>query len=233
MKKPRANAKEARKEITALRERLGWTPSDIINLLRGGGSSSKGSGYERELCKHLSLWWTDGGRDDVFWRSSGSGGRAMLRGRAGAATAGQHGDVAATDPVGAPLIDAFTIEIKRGYSEHTTQDLTDRRPGGGVQVWEQFIAQTVESYENAGSLSWLIIARRDRREAMAWMPPHALQMLKAAGAFGGVRPLPYARITTEVRFGAEVRRIDMVGMTLDAWLGGVTPAMVKTIVETN
>ena len=40
----------------------------------------KGSEFEREMCKCLSLWWTDSKRDDVFWRSAQSGGRAP-RGR--------------------------------------------------------------------------------------------------------------------------------------------------------
>ena len=43
------------------------------------GKSQKGGAWEREFSKYLSLWITEGERDDVFWRSSQSGGRATQR----------------------------------------------------------------------------------------------------------------------------------------------------------
>lgn len=39
----------------------------------------KGSVFEREICKALGRWWTDGERDDIFWRTAGSGARATCR----------------------------------------------------------------------------------------------------------------------------------------------------------
>src|SRR5262245_2386383 len=51
--------------------------------------AAKGSKFERDLCRQLSLWWSDGKRDDVFWRASQSGGRAKFRGRRGLQTHGQ------------------------------------------------------------------------------------------------------------------------------------------------
>ena len=76
----------------------------------------KGSEYERTVCKRLSLWWTDGERDDIFWRTAGSGAWATTRGKKGEKTYGSYGDVAALDPIGEPLIKLVTIEIKRGHS---------------------------------------------------------------------------------------------------------------------
>ena len=187
----RVSASEVRAQLTELRKAWGWTPSDIITLLKGGGSSSKGSSYERELCKTLSRWWTKGERDDVFWRSSGSGARAKVRGRAGTQTMGQHGDIAATDPIGAPFIDAFTIEAKRGYSSHTFQDIVDRPVSSGVQEWERWFAQAIESSEQAGSITWAIITRRDRRRALLWLPYWVVVALKRAGAFPMGYPAPF------------------------------------------
>ena len=69
-----------------------------------GGGHAKGSQFERTVCKDLSLWWTKGKRDDVFWRTSGSGARAKTRSKTGEKTFGQYGDVQATDPIGQPLI---------------------------------------------------------------------------------------------------------------------------------
>lgn len=230
--KARASASIVRTEITELRKKWGWSPSDIVNLMRGGGSSSKGSSYERAMCRRLSLWWTDNDRDDIFWRSSGSGGRAKVRGRAGLQTAGQHGDVSATDPIGAPLIDLITIEIKRGYSDYTFQDILDRPVGGGVQEWERWFAQAMESNTQAGSYAWMLITRRDRRAPLVWFPHYLFRSLSAAGAFPGRRRDPFLRSIVTVRDEAkEPHHIDTVAMNLDYFIAGVTPAHIKAVAK--
>lgn len=78
--------------------------------------SSKGAAFEREVCKQLSLWWTHGESDAVFWRSSGSGARATTRMKQNKKTPYEYGDVSFTDPIGKPFIDYFLVELKRGYS---------------------------------------------------------------------------------------------------------------------
>lgn len=132
--------------------------------------AGKGSAFEREICKKLSLWWTSGKTDDVFWRASNSGGRAKFRGRKGQSTYGQHGDIAAVDPVGEPLISLFTIELKRGYSSVTPFDLLDKLERAAAQKFEQWWNQVHESHVMAGSLAPLMITKRDRREAMIYLP---------------------------------------------------------------
>ena len=37
--------------------------------MRSGGGKQKGSAFEREICKKLSLWFTENERDDIFFRS--------------------------------------------------------------------------------------------------------------------------------------------------------------------
>lgn len=77
----------------------------------------KGDDFERDVSRMLSLWWTEGKRDDIFWRTSASGGRATARAEyAGRQTKYEHGDVTFTDPVGKPLLDLAVIEAKRGYT---------------------------------------------------------------------------------------------------------------------
>lgn len=159
-----------RGEIKRLRQAWGWTPSDLIALLRGGGNPKKGGQYEREICGELSRWWSGGTRDDLFWRSAASGGRATVRGRQGKQTAGHYGDIAATDPSSEPLTRALCIELKRGYSEHTIHDLIDRPTGAAVQVWEGFFAQASAAADAAGAFAWLVINKRDRRRATVWYP---------------------------------------------------------------
>lgn len=71
----------------------------------------KGSSYERAICKQLSLWVTNGGNADIFWRSSLSGGRATVAHRKGQ-TVRQAGDICAVSPEGHQLCDAFFLECK-------------------------------------------------------------------------------------------------------------------------
>ena len=194
--------------------------------------SAKGSQYERDMCRRLSLWWTANTRDDVFWRSAGSGGRAKVRGRAGRNTAGQHGDVAATDPIGAPLIDVVTIEIKRGYSTFTTMDVLDALPTAAIQTWEGFLAQAIESYEQAGSLAWLLVTHRNRRVAMAWMPWFLFTELRRVGAWGDGYPTPFARFRLTVRLCKQSPQpVEVCGMQLTAWLEGVCPGHIQELAE--
>jgi hypothetical protein len=81
--------------------------------LASGGASSKqkGTSFERDTCKRLSLWVTKGERDDVFWRSAVSGGRATTARRYG-----RHvevsGDITAVAPQGHKLTDFVHIECK-------------------------------------------------------------------------------------------------------------------------
>ena len=78
-------------------------------------ASTKGSAFERQICKELSLWWTYEDRDDIFWRTSNSGGRAIRRSKKKKQTFGQYGDIQAVDPIGQPLMDVLTFELKCGY----------------------------------------------------------------------------------------------------------------------
>jgi hypothetical protein len=76
---------------------------------------AKGGEWEREVSKILSLWWTGGERNDVMWRTHGSGGRATNRAKKGKGTAGASGDLMATHPVAEPLFEYWLAEAKRGY----------------------------------------------------------------------------------------------------------------------
>jgi hypothetical protein len=135
--------------------------------------SGKGSQFERDICRKLSLWWTDGQRDDVFWRTSGSGAQATVRGRRGKATYGQYGDIHAVDPIGEPLLRVFTFELKKGYNQccpsnhiETISPFNTKKP----PILRQFINQAEDSDWKADSLAWAIIHRRDHRHIMLMTP---------------------------------------------------------------
>lgn len=200
-------------------------------MAKKGSGSSKGSAYEREMCKAFSLWWTGDEREDVFWRTSGSGARAKVRGRAGADTAGQHGDIGATDPIGKPLIDLFTIEIKRGYSAKTVHDLIDHPAKASVQEFEQFILQTLESHWQARSFAWLLITRRDRRLPLIWVPHYALKELRAVGAFRDGPPWPSVGMRAVLRHKGKNITCNATGMPIGIWFDQAQRKHVEAIAK--
>ncbi len=139
---------------------------------------AKGGQFERQLAGDLSRWWTRGERDDIFWRTGGSGGRATVRGRRGAATFNGYGDLFATDPIGQPLFELVTIEIKRGYNEHHVYSVLDcSRTPRAQQEWETWIQQAKTAWRDSGAFSWLVINKRDGRDAMVFMPYNLLWLL--------------------------------------------------------
>lgn len=88
--------------------------------MKKGAGKQKGSGFEREVCKSLSLWMTHGKRDDIFWRTAMSGGRATIsskRPRCGrlwelSRRGAQVGDICAIHPLGHALTSRFLLECK-------------------------------------------------------------------------------------------------------------------------
>jgi hypothetical protein len=81
--------------------------------MRPGGGKQKGADFEREVCKKLSLWVSRGEKEDLFWRSAMSGGRATVYRKQGKGQlARQAGDITATAPEGHVLTDQWYIECK-------------------------------------------------------------------------------------------------------------------------
>ena len=149
-----------------------------------GRGSRKGSSFERTVCKQLSLWWTGGKDDSVFWRTSNSGGRATLRGKKGLSTRSHHGDLCAVDDCGKPFTDYFTVEAKRGYPGASSMELLDQ--SRGIPVYRRWIEKAITTHKAAGSQTWLLIVKRNGREPLvlcdfrdletnfSWEPPTAI-----------------------------------------------------------
>src|SRR5688572_3527363 len=160
---------------------------------------AKGSAFERSICRQLSLWWSGGKHDDLFWRSATSGARATTRAKSGKRTAGHCGDVVATDSSAQPFISFFTVELKRGYNGATPIDLLD----GGNHSKRSFPAmfkQAADARDRAGTPHWLLIHKRDRRAAMVYFDNGLIDQLKYYGAFrDGVGPRIYIRTPTMLK----------------------------------
>jgi len=182
--------------------------------------SHKGSGFERDLCRQLSSWWTGGTEDDLFWRTASSGGRATIRHRKGKRTAGQYGDICATDDRGAPLLQWLTIEAKRGYSRVDILGVLDSNKAQHELC--SFIEQAEREAREAHVPFFLIVFKRDRGAPMV-IAPWKLYCLVASwhGWRACVGPGPL------IRFRPSAEPTSYVVCRLDGWLAAVSPAFFK------
>jgi len=126
-------------------------------------SKNKGNVFEREMSRLLSLWWTNGKREDAIWRSASSGALAST-------SAGRYlahtGDFAATDGDAELLFKHVIIEAKRGYNRYSMQDLLDvpEKSLAKNPVWEMVTKLGSVCYDQKkdGMLLW----QRDRRNLL-------------------------------------------------------------------
>lgn len=127
--------------------------------------SGKGAKFEREMCKKLSLWWSENKQDDIFWRSSQSGGRATERAKKGIATENSAGDVGYLSDEGKPFVEYFLLELKRGYSsEISWLDLLDsaKKSTPLLLKWWRKAQEEAELHKRKETL---LIFKRDRHLA--------------------------------------------------------------------
>jgi len=149
---------------------------------------AKGGQFERDVAKKISLWFSYGDRDDMFWRTPCSGGRATVRGRKGSKTEGGYGDISATVPESMHFINVCPIECKRGYKGACIWDIFDRPKV--KQQFDKFIDQIEGDAAKAGAKWWLLITRRDRALEMVTFPEALKKDLYEA--FGDL-PIPYLK----------------------------------------
>lgn len=122
--------------------------------MRSGGGKAKGSSFERDVCKQLSLWVTGGKSKDVFWRSAMSGGRATVAARRGVKVR-QAGDICAVAPEGHALTERYFIECKH-VKDLGLDDFLLKGTGTLAKFWEKACRQAA-----AHKLAPMLIARQN------------------------------------------------------------------------
>lgn len=140
---------------------------------------AKGQDFERNLCKQLSLWWTQDKNppdDAVFWRTAGSGARATTRAKKNLKTSNSHGDICTLDDIGIPFLKVLILELKRGYGKvhlHDLLDLSEEKQRiqikNEVDGYPHWITKAERDRQRAGALYWAIIHKRDHRNILLTM----------------------------------------------------------------
>ena len=195
--------------------------------------SGKGASFERFVCVQLSEWWSKGRRQDIFWRTSMSGGRATVRSKKGKATFGAYGDITAVDPIGRPLTEYCTIELKRGYRDTNFGDSLDKATGKGPTPWERFVTQAIREKEPKAR-HWMLVLRRDHKRALAFIPLKMFNELRKYDPtpWFDPRPCPCVMMTLpDFVHEREGERIEIIGMKLTTLLKRMTPTTVKDLIS--
>lgn len=107
--------------------------------MRKGGSKSKGNSFERDICRELSKWVSCGEREDCYWRSSLSGGKATIAKAKGKMLLAMTGDISCINPIGQPFLDRFYLELKFYRDLNYTGILTGT--GHLVRFWEKTVLE--------------------------------------------------------------------------------------------
>lgn len=153
--------------------------------MKAGGGKQKGSEYERFICKALSLWVSGGQREDLFWRSAMSGGRATVGKKAGKDLAHHAGDISATHPMGHILTDHFYVECKR-YADLNFGSFLTKQAGPLAGFWAEAIKQAA-----AHDRIPMLIVREDRNDTLLIVPCEAMLTRGLTGHVFGFNPMAW------------------------------------------
>ena len=185
--------------------------------------AQKGGNFERSICKQLSLWCSNGKIDAVFWRTSTSGARATVRAKKGLDTPNSHGDVAAIDPLGIPLMDLVSIELKRGYSgQLTIQDLLDSNQKEPLllKFWKQAERDRLIGKRR---WSWLIFQRDRKRACIVFNKPFWDFLLNYTGDLKCSKSSKSFRLLFKIGCVSEKTHYNLYIMRLSEFLHWVDP----------
>lgn len=124
---------------------------------------AKGGDFERDICKYLSMWVTRQARDDIFWRTAGSGARATNRMKKKMTTADSAGDMMSIAKYGKPYTDQAIWEFKRGYGGVRSKSKRKRKPSQTVDPLS--ILDNLKSQKTKPLLQewWTKISKERRR----------------------------------------------------------------------
>ncbi len=186
----------------------------------------KGEDFEREQCRYLSMWWTEGRRDDVFWRNRR---RITYKDPSGKH---QLGDVMSMDPEGLPLVETFNIELKRGYSKTRkgkrvknvpwdVLDLIDYITSSERNVFLEFWRQTLDD-ARLSNRSPMLIFKRDYHSPVVCVD---LKTLHSFSPFLGAPPKIYIVVSIE--------EDKLFLFREDEFFSWLTPDIVKIIYTVN
>ncbi len=131
----------------------------------------KGGQYERDISVGFSKWASLGEREDLFWRSAMSGGRATVARKIGTILSSQSGDLSATHSSGQPFLDHFFCECKFYKDLNYAGILTGT--GLLVQFWKSTVIEA-NNYKKHP----MLIAKQNQKPTVIFLQVRGLRLLR-------------------------------------------------------
>lgn len=151
--------------------------------MKAGSGKGKGSGFERLICHELSLWISRGEHDDLFWRSSLSGGRATVMFKKGGQNRTQCGDITAIHPDGNPLTDQYLISCKFYHTLNFQGAITGSKNGLSA-----FWTECVEEAKRYGKIP-MLIAKQNNIKPVVGLNSVGVTQFKVTGKYVALLPI--------------------------------------------
>jgi hypothetical protein len=133
---------------------------------------NKGNQFERDMCRRLSIWISDGKRDDLLWRSNSSGGQFTQRAKTKGGFESQAGDIVSIDPLSKPFMDLCTVELKN-YNSLQLQGLLYFGKFKITTFWQTHVALSKKVHKMP-----ILIGKELRKPTIILLPPMARDVFK-------------------------------------------------------
>ena len=130
--------------------------------MRSGGSKEKGSAWEREVGKRLSLWLTYDERPDIFSRNVLSGGAFTIATDKGKLSSRMPGDLMAAHPLAFAFLSHYLVECKHLKNIGMESLIFDTSAKSAMMT----IIKLCESQAAHSKLAYLVIAKQNMREPL-------------------------------------------------------------------
>lgn len=130
-----------------------------------GRGKLKGSEFERDTGRRLSMWLTEGQRSNIFARNVLSGGSFTVTHGKGRETPNIPGDLMAASPLAFEFLSMFSIECKNNEEIDLAAFLQDKNG-------KSFLMKTIlhtEAQAKAHGITWMVIGKRNRQETLVIM----------------------------------------------------------------
>ncbi len=179
--------------------------------MRSGGGKAKGSAFERECGKLISLWLTHGERPDIMSRNVLSGGSFTNAENAGKVSSRMPGDMMAAHPLAFRFLSRFSVECKHLKDIGLLQYMLDPRQQNPLAIIIALARRQAKSI----NCEFMVIAKQNRHDAVVIIDggigEHMMLCMKQRGTRTMLHPMYHFLHKGNVcllRFSDMLRMID-------------------------
>lgn len=138
----------------------------LYNKLQRKNSKEKGSSFERFVARKLSLFLSNGERDDIAWRTQSSGATFTRRNKLGKEAANQAGDISYKHELAFRFFTKFEVEVK-AYKNINLWSILDQNGEGLYEFLKQVIRDSLASKKHP-----MLIVKQNNKDILILIDQH-------------------------------------------------------------